>query len=318
MAHNFRNKLWLIIIGVIAAVALLTGIGFAAETILSSANIQHASSRSAYFNNTPGVTSSGSQGAVFTGPSQPATSANTPYTGNALYIKTSTLTISVNNPLTAYNQISQWIERTDTHAVTTGVTIDNNDPKNIFVNVSFSVESTLYPQIVQYLQTFGAGNGGRLLSDTETSQDVTQQYVDTQARLSSLQTELARLQELVAKAQSVADIITIDQEITNLETQLNQTESELNALSNQVTMYTVQVNLVPLTSVVPPASNTPWSFMGSLQDAWNAFLAFGKLLITGFIWVGVFAIYIVPIGFIVWYAFRFTRKRNASQSQQVS
>ncbi len=316
MAHIFRNRLWLII-GVIATIALLTGIGFTAESLLSSNTVQHSAATSSNTKSVSGAPIPVSLGAI-SGSGQAVTSVNTPYTGNALYIKTSTLTITVSNPLTAYTQIGQWIARTDTRAVTTAVTIDNNDPKNVFVNVSFSVESTLYPQIVQYLQTFGANNGGRLLNDTEISQDVTQQYVDTQARLSSLQTELARLQELVAKAQSVADIITIDQEITNLETQLNQTESELNSLTNQVTMYTVQVNLVPLTSVISPPSNTHWSFMGSLQDAWNAFLAFGVLLVTGIIWVGVFAIYLVPVGFIFWLISRYIRKRNATASQQVS
>lgn len=285
----------LITIGILVMVIvfmLLRGPGyFANGSVLASfagPGISHSSSSTAY--NMSGT------GNV---PTSNQTTSQTGIIANTYLIKSFNISLAVANPMTSLNDIQSWITQTDLRAISNGMTIQNIDQKGAIVDITFSVQATLYPQIIQYLNGYAANHKGELLNSQESVQDVTSQYVDTQARVSSLQAELQRLHDLLAHAQSVSDIITIDQELTSLETQLNQTEAQLNSLSNQVTMYNVHISLSPLSAVVNPPSPASWNFLTIVQNAWQATVAFGQLLLTGFIWIVIFGVYIVPLLIIV-------------------
>ena len=52
--------------------------------------------------------------------------------------------------------------------------------------MTFSVTSAQYPQIEEYLAGYAQQHGGKLTSLHESVQDVTNDYVDTQSRLTNL------------------------------------------------------------------------------------------------------------------------------------
>ncbi|HEX8727294.1 MAG TPA: DUF4349 domain-containing protein, partial [Ktedonobacterales bacterium] len=179
------------------------------------------------------------------------------------------------------------------------------------VSLTFQVEASLYPQIKSYLASYADHHKGTLLGLHESVQDVTGSYVDAQSRLANLRIEQGRLQTLMSQAKSINDILTIDQRLTDVEGQIEQIEAQLNQLNGQTTFYTIQIQLTPLSTYVPPVTQ-PWNPGVIFPSALSSAQAFGEGLLTAAIWLGVYAIYIIPLGVIIWLIVRFWRRRNAA------
>ena len=96
----------------------------------------------------------------------------------------------------------------------------------------------------------------------ETVQDVTNDYVDTQAHIANLQTERQRLLDLLGKANCLSDILALDQQLTTVEGELQQIEAHQQALAGEVTYYTVTLTLQP--TDLPTSTQTQSGF-----DLWR-------------------------------------------------
>ena len=107
---------------------------------------------------------------------------------------------------------------------------------------------------------------------TDTAENISEQYYDTQSRLETAQIKLERLQELLKKAESMEDIITI-------ESAISETEYEIESLSGTMRHYDALVDYAAVTlelSEVYRLSGTedaPKSFGEKLGNAFTDGLA---------------------------------------------
>ncbi len=145
-------------------------------------------------------------------------------------------------------------------------------------NASFRIPSDRYEEFLSSAQ--GVGNVTWLSQD---SQDVTLEYVDLEARISSLETQRQRLDELAAQAETVEDLIYIQGQLSSLEYQLESYGSQMRVLENQVSMSTVTVRLSEVATITPVTN----SFASRVSDAftrgWTGFLDGIQGLILGII-----------------------------------
>ena len=84
---------------------------------------------------------------------------------------------------------------------------------------------------------------GDVLSQDIASQDVTDQFIDLEARLNALKTEEASLFTLLGIADSVTDILTIERELARIRAGIERLQGQLNLLENRVAMSTITVSL---------------------------------------------------------------------------
>lgn len=78
---------------------------------------------------------------------------------------------------------------------------------------------------------------------SESTEDITLKYVDTESRKIALETERDRLLELLEKAETVEDIITIEGRLSEVRYQLESYASQLRTYDNQVDYSTVYINI---------------------------------------------------------------------------
>lgn len=227
-------------------------------------------------------------------------------------IKTLNVGIGVKDTTKAADTLQNWITTTDTHASSAGITY-NQIGNNLYnVSLTFSVQSTLYPQIERYLRDYASQNSGQLLSLNESVQDVTNDYIDTQSRFTNLRGEQARLLTLLSHAQALGDIITIQDKLTDIEGQIETIEAHLKQLDGQVSYYTIVINLQPLANVQSPTSPpTSWNFGQTFHDAFSASLGFAQGLLTFLIWLLAYSFYIIPVVILVWFLLRWRRRSLA-------
>ena len=119
---------------------------------------------------------------------------------------------------------------------------------------------------------------GELINKTSDAQDVTEEYVDLEARLKNLRAEEAVLNKLLQeKAQSTADLLAFRKQITDVREQIERLQARLNTLSRLSAMTTIDVVLSEDRPYVPPSAPTFGTSLGrTFWDSVDALAALGK------------------------------------------
>lgn len=106
---------------------------------------------------------------------------------------------------------------------------------------------------------------GNVENRTITAEDVGNQIVDIQARLSNLRKTESNLQKIMDKAGSVRDVLSVAKELNNVRESIERIDAQLKNLQNQVAYSTITLNLAAAVS----AKATQPAFGLQVQEAWN-------------------------------------------------
>jgi hypothetical protein len=165
----------------------------------------------------------------------------------------------------------------------------------------------------QWLRTFMAGMsaevdaaGGRIISENQTSEDLTRQMVDTEARLRAQTALRDRLQDLLrSRPGRLADLLEVERELARVQGEIDAVQSSLAVMRTRVAMS--ELNLSYRSAPRPVGSDT----FRPLRDAFANFLG---IIVAGFaaiitIIAGLipFAIVIIPL---VWLALKWRERRG--------
>ncbi len=88
-----------------------------------------------------------------------------------------------------------------------------------------------------------AGEMGNVTYKSESVEDVTLQYVDTESRKKALETEQERLLELLGQAENMEDLLAIESKLSEVRYQLENYGSQLRVLDNQIDYSMVTINI---------------------------------------------------------------------------
>ncbi len=249
---------------------------------------------------------------------QPTLPNGTPV--NAYLIRALAVNLQVNKPLDVEHQITQDVLSMDPLAQPAGEQINQQSDGSYTVALTFAVSAAKYEAVKSYLGSFSAtypAFNSKLTGENETVQNVTTQYVDLQSRLKNLQTEQQRLLQLMSQAQNLADTLTIQDKLTDVEGQIEQIEGQINDLNGQTAYSMVTVNLAstaPAPAPTPPAAPPkPWNPGQIFAGAGSAMIAVLQVVADILIWVGVFAVFWVPV-VVGLYLRRRVRQRPAKPS----
>lgn len=121
---------------------------------------------------------------------------------------------------------------------------------------------------------------GRADSVTLSSNDVTVERQDVEARISALRSTIASFQSLMARATDIDDLITLENELSHRQADLESLEAQQRYLGDQVSMSTIALEL---RSEATAPSTQPDTFLEGLEAGWGAFVAFwaGLLVVLG-------------------------------------
>ena len=109
---------------------------------------------------------------------------------------------------------------------------------------------------------------------TISQQDVTEEFVDLNARLKAKRVLEDRYLELLAKAKNVKEMLEIERELANIREEIEAKEGRLRYLSNQVSLSTLHINIYK-TEVETVVSNSYGSKMlNALKSGWNGISVF--------------------------------------------
>jgi predicted nuclease with TOPRIM domain len=141
--------------------------------------------------------------------------------------------------------------------------------------------------------------GLRVVSENVSGEDVSEEFVDVQARLNNLlatEEELRKvLIEIRARTQRAADVLEVHKEITRVREDIDRLQGRTNYLKQMTAMSTVKLELIP-DQLYQPLVEPGWQPFAIAMTAARSFVASMKWLGTILIWVVVFAL---PLGLVL-------------------
>ncbi len=180
-------------------------------------------------------------------PGEPAPSPNATQAVGRMVIHSGNISISVDDVPATVDQVRVIAESSGGFVEQLSRTGEGSDQ---FATLTIRVPRDQFFTILDRI-----GALGEVRDEFVSSDDVTEQFIDLEARLRSATHEEARLVELLGSAETVADLLVIERELGRVRTEIERLQGRLNFLSSRVELSTITVSLFPPDTpfVDPPA-----------------------------------------------------------------
>lgn len=163
---------------------------------------------------------------------------------------------------------------------------------------------------------------GNVLSTNRYAQNVTSQYTDYEARLSSLRTQEERLLSLLEKAEDVESLVALEERLADVRYETESIERNLRNLDRKIAYSTVTIYLQEV-EVYTPTKSVQRTFGEKLSDAlsdgWRSFTrGFQRLCINLVYSLPGIVLFLVIAGAAVLLLLRLCRKYKARKAKKVA
>lgn len=208
-------------------------------------------------------------------------------------IRTGWLALKVNDLIATKQVIDTLCKRTGAYMASEE---HDNLSGSLNSDLKIRVPSKEFDQLIEQIKKLA----DEVSHSSIEAQDVTEEYMDAEARLKNKKQLEARYTDLLRNAKSVSDILAIESNLNQVRSDIESLEGKINYLRNQVSYCTLHVNLYQPTG-------TDYGFFGKIGPAiaqgWDNLLDF----LLGLLKIWPFLI-LLPVAFWgfrkVWRRFR--------------
>lgn len=232
----------------------------------------------------------------------PARKGLAPEREERLIIKTGTFSLVVGDVREAVRKITEYVSRQNGFVVNSSVTKEDLAP-----SASITVRIP-----VRY---FEAGVGairalGEVVSEEVQGQDVTEEFVDLEARLKNLRATESALLAIMQRAGKIPDVLAVQRELMTVRGQIEQIQGRMKYLRESAAYATVTVYLATDPERLPVIEReVKWKPWAVVKDAVRTLLEFGQRLVEAVIRAVIVVLpAVIVIGLIGWLLFRLGRR----------
>ena len=167
----------------------------------------------------------------------------------------------------------------DVLSVNESGTTDNRN-----ASLSIRVPSRSFQEAIRQIRALD----GEVQSSNVSGQDVTDQFVDLQARLTAKQAEEARYNALLVRANTIDEILKIDSALSNVRTQVEQLTGQINSIKSRTDYSTISMSVSPITVLGPAEQGRSWDPAKTVARAVATLAAMMQVLGDLAIWLIIF------------------------------
>nr|WP_290665101.1 DUF4349 domain-containing protein [Ardenticatena sp.] len=214
-------------------------------------------------------------------------------------IKTGVMTLEVEDVFDALDQITLLTTHYGGYMVSSRTWYEGEDA---YAQLTFAVPVDQFEQAVAQTRRLG-----KVLNEQTTSEDVTDQYVDLEARIQNLEATAARIRAFLDEAQTVEEALRVNAELSRVEAELERLKGQRNVLEKRTAFSTLQVTLQPVVAT-PVVEENGWSPAKTLREAWRTLLHLGQGVLDAAIWLivvgGPIALVVGTLALVAWRGMR--------------
>lgn len=169
--------------------------------------------------------------------------------------------------------------------------------------------SKRYEDFIDLLQS---SDFGKLIQATETTEDVTEEWIDIDARMRTLTEQREELRKQLSRAPDLSTYAQLQREIQQVQQQIEQAKGRLQYLNNKVTYSTIKLELKlkddVSTLIRQEREAESWSAQGTVGKAWAACRRILQFAASVAIWFAFLIPCWGPVGVFLWITIRRQRK----------
>jgi hypothetical protein len=205
-----------------------------------------------------------------------------------MIIRTATISLIVRDTAKSVDAITSAVERSGGYVSASNVWREGDV---LHAKVTMRVPNTRLGASMAAIRAAGI----RVQSETVSSEEVTQEYVDLASQVRNGEATEEELRQLLVtvreRAKKAADILEVHEHLVAIRGEIEQAKGRMRYLEQMTAFATINVEVTP-DAVSTPAIEPGWQALAVVKDATRSLTNAGKALATAAIW---FAIYLLPV-----------------------
>ncbi len=161
------------------------------------------------------------------------------------------------------NEVGGYIESSSIN----GKGIDENDPKYAYYTLRIPKEK------FEYIKKTSE-NWGNIRSINTNSEDISEQYYDTETMLETKKIQEERLMELLKKAEKLEDIIALERELQEVRYQIQNNTVTIRKMDSLIDYATITVNVYEVDEMTIVPKTFPQEMKEAFKDSGALFIDF--------------------------------------------
>ncbi|MCG8324312.1 MAG: DUF4349 domain-containing protein, partial [Thiotrichales bacterium] len=243
----------------------------------------------------------------------PGATVTSPPSAERLVIKNADIAVVVDEPNQALDALAQLAEEMGGFVVSSNLyqttTAAGLEVPNASITIRVPAE-----RLQSALEAIEA-QAVRVVSQSQSGQDVTSQYTDLQSRLRNLEAAEALLREIMDQASDTEDVLTAFHQLNSIAEQIEVLKGQIQYFEESAALSAISVQLIA-SAAEQPITIGGWEPVGVAKDAIQALVNALQDLVNILIWL---ALYVLPIlivvGIPLWLIVRAVRRRWAQRGE---
>lgn len=225
----------------------------------------------------------------------PRESAPAPEIQDRLVIKESSLSLLVKKVRETQKAIQQKAEELGGYLVNSSVS-QPEQSEAASGSITVRVPQVKLEEALDFFRKLSA----RVVSENISGYDVTDEYVDIEARLATLLKTKTKFEEILTKAEKVEDILAVQQQLISLQQQIDNLKGQQKYLEKSAENSRITVYLSTDELELPYAPSQAWRPKLIFKQAIRSLIASVRKLGSVLIWLIVYAVIWLPALLIYW------------------
>jgi len=225
-------------------------------------------------------------------------------------IRNAALTVEVTSPGDSQHKIVSIAESHQGFVVTSEATqraSEDRTKPEMTVTLSVRVPAAQFNQVMDEIRAVGA----RVIQEKVTGQDVTEEFMDLEARIKNQKALELQFLEIMKRAGKVDDALSVQRQLAEVRTEIEKLEGRRRFLENQSSLSTINVTLQPPTQIVN-ATGFWYSARSAFSDGVDVAAGIVLFLIRAIIGLlPIMVLIVLPSALLLKLGLRVVRRRRA-------
>lgn len=220
-------------------------------------------------------------------------------------IRNATLTIEADEPRAAVAAIQSAVRSADGYVSNLRESQDGLGGVHIGLTVRV-------PEAALDAALAGMESLGKVLAKNIATQDVTDEFVDLDARIRNMKRAEERILDHLTRTGDLADIISVEHELTRIRDEVERMEGRMRVLDNRIRFSTIELTLQQTPAAQPVTPAATFSSGKVLSDAVRSLVERLQVAWAAAIWLAVWSVLWLPALAAVYLVARRLRKGMAT------